>query len=381
MSNTLTNLQPDLYEDLDTISRELVGFIPAVMLDASAERAALNQTIRSFIAPASTAADITPAQLAPNTGDQSIANTVITISRAKGVPVRWNGEEQKGMDTGPGYRNILNNQFKQAMRTLVNLVEVDMGSLYAQASRAYGTASTDPFATDLSDSAQMRKILEDNGAPMSDLQLVVNTACSAKIRNLPNLYKANEGGSDELLRQGVLTDIHGFNIRGSRGVAPAAAVGTGTSYVSNNVAGYVVGATTIAIDVGSGTVLAGDVVTFAGDANKYVVATGVSAPGNIVLAAPGLQQTLADDVAMTIAATSSYNMAFDRNAIVLVTRAPAIPAEGDSAIDSMVIQDPRSGLAFEIRMYKEYRQVHYEVAMAWGYAMIKPAHCGILLGA
>ena len=35
-----------------------------------------------------------------------------------------------------------------------------------------------------------------------------------------------------------------------------------------------VGDTTIGIDTGSGTVLAGDVVTFAGDTNKYIVATG-----------------------------------------------------------------------------------------------------------
>lgn len=378
MSNTLTNLVPDLYEALDVVSRELVGFIPAVTLDSGAERAALNQSVRVPISPAAAAGNVTPGQLPPDDGDQSIGNTPITISKARVVPFRWTGEEQRGINTGPGYRNLRRDQIAQAIRTLVNEMEVDMGSLLTNASRAYGTAGATPFATDLSDTAQLRKILSDNGAPLSDLQLVIDTSAGAKLRSLAQLTKANEAGTTELRAQGTLLELHGFMVRESAGVAMHTA-GTGASYKVNHNNGYAAGATTIAMDTGTGTILAGDVVSIAADASKYVVGSAL-ASGSLAINAPGLRATWADNADVTVAASYTANMAFSRNAMVLVTRPPALPEEGDSADDRMLITDPRSGMTFEFAMYRQYRRVRYEVSLAWGYANIKPEHTALLLG-
>jgi hypothetical protein len=380
MANTLTSLVPTLYESLDTISRELVGFVPAVRLDAGVDRAAVGQTVMSYVTPQSSASDLTPGVTAPNDGDQTIGNVSLTIQKSRGVPVRWNGEEQRGINTGPGYRPILADQFTQAMRTLVNEIENDAAqAAYAAASRAWGTAGTTPFASDLSDPANVRKILADNGAPLSDLQLVIDTTAGAKLRTLAQLTKANEAADTSLLRQGVLLDIHGFAIRESAKVPQAVAVGTGASYTTNT-AGYAVGATAITLITGTGTILAGDVITFAGDSNKYVVASALSG-GVVTLAAPGLQKAIpASATAVTVVAAATRNVGFDRNAIVLATRAPAIPAEGDMADDAMVITDPKSGLSFEVRLYKQYRQIRYEVAASWGVKAVKSAHIASLLG-
>lgn len=376
MSNNLTSLAPDLFESLDIVSRELVGFIPAVTLDAQAERAALNQTIRIPISAAQAAEDVTPGQLPPDDGDQTVTNKVITISKSRMVPFRWTGEEQKGVNTGPGYRNLRVDQIAQAIRTLVNEVESSLAGLAYTASRATGTAGTSPFAVDLSDPAKVRKILADNGAPLSDLQMVIDTTAGAKVRSLGILTKANEAGTTVLREQGTLLDIHGFKLRESAGIQQVSHLGTGASYTLNGA--HAKGAVVINVQAGTGTIIVGDLVTIGG--NIYPVAS-VLTGGSFGINFPGLVSAQATGGSVVLDSNAyTPNFAFSRSAIILATRAPALPEEGDMADDRMVITDPLSGMSFEFAMYKQYRRVRYEVAIAYGFDNIKPAHSALLLG-
>lgn len=379
MANTLTSLIPTIYQALDTVSRDQVGMIPAVSLNASAAMAAKDQTIMIPIVPTNSAADITPAVTAPDTGDATIGNTTMTISKARAVPIRWNGEETTGLNNAGTYGTISADRFAQAFRALGNEVESDLTALHADASRAYGTAGTTPFASVITDVPQLRKILVDNGAPTSDLRMVVDSAAGANLRSLGQFTYVNQSGTDETLRRGVLGDISGFAV-GESGQTVTSTAGTGTGYTSST-AGFAVGITDIAIITGSGTVVAGDVITFAGDSNKYVVESGVAAPGTITIAEPGLKEAIAASaVNMTIVAAAARNMAFDRGAIQLITRAPAMPEGGDAADDVVAITDPLSGVTYQIAMYRQYRQTHIEVGLAWGVKTTKPEHLCLLLG-
>lgn len=382
MANTLTGLIPTIYEAMDVISRELVGLIPAVTLDAAADRAAVGQTITTHAAPTGTAEDITPASDVPDTGDQTIAPITLSITKSRAVPFRWTGDEELSVGgSGPGAQNIRRDQMVQAMRVLTNEVESDLAGLHIAFSRAYGTAATTPFASSLGDSAQVRKILKDNGTPEGDLHLVMDTTAGANLRTLTQLTKANEAGSTEPLRRGVLLDLHGMAIRESAQIA-SFTNGTGTGYLVDLVAGYAVGDTLIHVDTGTGTIIAGDFVTFAGDTNKYLVTVGFAGDGDgdITIAAPGLRQTLVDDTAMTIGGDHVPNMAFHRSALILLARAPALPAGGDRADDHMVVTDPVSGLSFDFASYSGYYRRRYQVGLAWGVKCIKPAHTAVLLG-
>lgn len=390
MANTLTNLIPTLYEALNVVSREMVGFIPAVSRDANVTRAAVGQTVRSPIAAVAAAQDITPAVTAPNAGDATPTYVDVTMTKARAVPIRWNGEEMRAMGTGdtPQGRNIIRDQFAEGMRKLVNEIEVDLfACAKANSSRAYGTAGTAPFGTagDLSDIAQLRKILEDNGAPTTDLQFVGNSATWGNLRGKQNvLFKVNEAGTEEMLRNGMIDRLQGFAMRNSGGITQHVK-GAGTGALINNASGEVVGETTLTFDtmtVNTTGIKAGDIITHASDAvNKYVVKTGSTATaGDIVINKPGLLIAAANNDAITIGNSYTGNFGFARQALLLAQRLPALPEGGDMADDRTTITDPISGLTFEVAVYRQYRQVYYEIAAVWGVAAPNEAHVATLLG-
>jgi hypothetical protein len=206
------------------------------------------------------------------------------------------------------------------------------------------------------------------------------------LRSTANLYKVNEGGDSSLLRQGVLGNLFNFDIRESAGVQTTTA-GTMASATSTNAA-FTVGQTVIPLaTAGTGVVAAGDIITFANDTNKYVVASVSFAGANpasgdtITLNAPGLRVAQsAATRAITVVGTSTRNIAFSRNAIVLATRLPNLPPEGDMAIDREIVTDPRTGLSFEIAAYPGFRMVTYHVSVCWGVTVFKPEHVAGILG-
>ena len=378
MPNTLTGLIPDLYTGLNVVSRELVGFIPAVSRSGDVARAAVGQQVRYPIPRAAVASDIAPAMNAPEPGDQEVDYGYMAISKSRGVDFGWVGEEQRGLDTGPGTVSVQAQFIAEGIRTLTNEIESDLASVAKLgASRAHGTAGTTPFASGVGATAQLRKILVDNGAPMFDRQLVLNSTAGAAMLTNTQLTKANEAADDTMLRQGVYGNLHNFDIL-ETGQSNSHTKGTGAGYLVNG--SPAVGDTTIPIDTGTGTILAGDVVTFAGDANKYVVKTGVDGAGNLVLQSPGLRVAPADNATVSVGDDYEGSVGFSRSAVHLAMRLPELPEEGDIAIDRMTIIDPRSGMLFEVSIYPGYRKVRYEIAAAWGVHASKSNHIALLLG-
>lgn len=369
MANVLTDLAADIYKAADVVGRELVGFIPAVTINAGSEQAAQGDTVRAAFTRAATVnTSATPAMTIPEGDDQTVDNKTLTLSQIASVRIPWTGEDMKHVNNGSGFETIYGDQIAQAFRGIVNAIETHVATVaYQGASRAVGTAGTTPFASTQNIVNEARQILVDNGAPTDDLSLIMSTSAGTNFRNLSNLYKVNEAGSDRLARQGVLLDISGVAMRESAKVVDHTK-GTGSGYLLND-ASSAIGDTSIAADTGTGTIIAGDIVTFAGTAHKYVVNTALSG-GSFVIGGPGLRVAETDNDAITVGNNYSANVMLHRKAVELAMRPLSKPLGGDAAVDEMIVQDPFSGLVFRISAYKGYNKAMFDVtclyqAKAW----------------
>jgi hypothetical protein len=388
MANTLTGLIQTIYQARNKVSRERLGFVNAVEKNSSAEMAALDETIRISIADAVTSeASNTPAVTPPDTGDVTGSYVDMTISASKHIPVRFNGEEVRGLRNSGNYEDFISQRFQQAFRRLDNLVEDDIAATYKYASRATGTAGTTPFNTagTITDFANVLQILDDNGCPPDGLALVLNNAAWANLRGKQsNFFKVNEAGSDEMLREGAMAKAFGFNLFQS-GRVKTHTIGTLAGSPTLDSTDYAVGTTTVTLaSAGTGTVVEGDFLNIANqnDGIWYGVRTGdgsVADGGTLVLNNPGLRIAQTSNTsALTIAAAYKANMAFHPSAIQLITRAPAMG--DDLAIGSEMVYDEVSGITYEIAEYPGFGQTTFHVRLAWGVKCIKQEHCAVLFG-
>jgi hypothetical protein len=388
MSNTLTltGLTENIFRARDTVARELIGFIPGVIRNSDSTGVSLGGTVNSFRTGQPTLnTSWTPSMTLPDGDDQTINTDTLTISQVANTTIPITGEKWLQLMNTAGGQAVLDDMFAQAFRKIANAIEARVALVAKNgASRAIGTAGTTPFASTHNLINSTRQILVDNGCPMDgQVSLVINSTAGTNLRNLTQLTKVNESGSSDPIRQGTLLDISNIMIKESAGVVTHTK-GTGASSTTNN-AGYAMGSTALTLaSAGTGTLLAGDCVTFAGDANIYVVNSGdtdVSDGGVLTLNRPGIQIAMsAATKAITVGASYTANVAFHKTAIELVMRPPAMPPGGDAAVDRMTVFDSGSGLVFEIALYKGKGMAVYDITTFYEAKVWKPEFVATLLG-
>lgn len=389
MANDFSAILPILQDRVNVVGRELTGFIGASFRNVSAARAGQGQSVNYPIVPAGATSTITPGATPPAGTDITPTAGTITMSNLKKFSWNWTGEEAAALENGniAPFQDIFAQTIEQGLRALVNEIEASLwAEAYKNSSRAFGTAATAPFntANDMSDLANIRRILNDNGAPESDRHLVLGPAAYANFLSKQSvIFKANEAGGTDSARTGLLPSIYGFNIRESFPITTHTA-GTNSLATTTN-AGFAAGTKTLALAAaGTGTILPGDVITIATEnaGHKYVVTEGdtdVSDGGSIDIGAPGLRAAIAAATrAITTTATYTPNIALQRQGLHLVMRAPNDGA--DQAADKTIIQDANTGLVFRFARYGQYYQSSWELSALYGVKAANPHLIATLIG-
>jgi len=374
MANVLTALQPVAYSAAKEVAAEPTAAIGAINMAFDDKGVAKGDKVKVPVAPTRSGSDFTPGATNPAGTDATATNIEVEITKSRKVDWNLTGEQLLSLENGGNDQEWIKQLLAQGMRTLRNEAEVDcVAAIRKGGSRAYGTAGTTPFASDLSHLTNLRKILQDNGAPLADLQFICDTNAGLNLRNLGVLQNAYQAGSEEERRSGRFLPQMGFAIRESAGISTVTK-GTGASYLLNGA--VAVGDTAWTLDTGSGTILAGDILTAAGTSHKYVV-NGALASNVVTIGAPGSRAIEADNDAVTVGNDFTPSLAFERNAVVGIMRPPTFPA--NATIQKMLVSDEK-GMTYLLVQLEQYGMTSWELHLAWGFKAINSEFIAVGLG-
>lgn len=385
MANTFAAILATATDAAQIVSREPTGFIEAMDFRPDLVGATLNTVVNVGVVSTPTKQAWTPSIVTTVT-DSVETNVPLALSQAFKYDFHITGEQLQGFMVGNfTAQKYVQTKIAQSFRMMRNDIEAYL-ALQAKfgISRATGTPGTIPFASNMDATATIRRILEQNGAPIntSDVSLILDPNGAENVRKLLGTPTAAGGSiAAENARTGSLPQHNNMQLRVSPGIA-LHTKGTGTAYTATIAQGGV----DATLAAGSGTVAPGDLVTFAGDTNQYGIGTGAAAPGTIAkfLNRPGALTAKAA-AAMTILNNYTPHIALHRGAMVAVVRPPAQVDPGmfqgvPLPFLASVVQDPETGLPYGLYIQAGDGLVLVSIRAVYGAAAVNTEHIVGLAG-
>ena len=379
MANSFAAIIPYAYTALNIVSREMVGYTRVASRNAELSGAAMNEEIRVPVVQRGVAKNIAPSMQFPEGDDRTPAKIPLKITKSKGVEFNYTGEETLQVRrAGAGLVGHMQTQnIAEAMRTLTNEIETDLGGAFiGNSGAAIGTKGTMPFSSNHDSISAMVKYLNKSGSAKRDRVMVVGSSEAEKMRNLTNLVYADRSGTTETLREGFIGRIYGMEVHET-----AIDIETPTEAAT----GYVVDgkhakdSVKLTVKTGSAKIAKGSIIKLAAHPTQYTVLADQTGAGDITIAEPGLTQEVPNTTAVTVInGLTNINMAFNRSSLYLGIRPPAKPEGGDAATNEIAMIDEVSGLVFNIEAYLGFHKNLWQVTAAWGVGQIKPSSAVVL---
>ena len=377
MANTLTETVPKLLAQGLLALRQMAIMPQLVNRRYEVLAGRQGSTIDVPIPSAITAQAVSPAATPPSTADIAPTSVAIPLDQWYEAPFYLTDKDMLEIQDG-----TIPMVASEAVKSLANNVDIFLLTLGKKFYGVAGVAGTTPFGNEkTTDASSLRTVLNKQLADMDPRHVVLSPEAEGSALNVRAFQDASFGGGVQALLQGNLNNKLGFRWWMDQNVLTHTA-GTGANYLTNVATAITAGSKTITVDTGTGTILVGDIITFATHTQTYVVTSALAA--NVFSIEPGLVVAVANNVAILApgdtggVGTHVLNLGFHRDAIAFATR----PLEGSSHPGSIIdaATDPISGLTLRLEVTREHKRDRFSFDILYGGEVVRRELGARLLG-
>lgn len=374
MANTLTDLIPKLLAQGAMTLRQQCITPRLVNRDFDTIAAQKGSVINVPIPAAIAVADVTPANTPPGTTDMTLTTTPVSLTRWKEAAFYLSDKDKLEVEAG-----IIPMQAAEAIKALANEVDSYILGLYKYFYGYAGTAGTTPFGDEkTTDASALITQLNQQLAPMDDRHVVLDAFAQGKAINVRAFQDASYGGGNGVLLKGQMGEKLGASWWMNQNIPYHTAGTITTGLIAKAATAQAVDDTSIvcttAASTGACALVEGDIITFAGHTQTYVVtaaATQASANSDVTVNIyPGLKTALAGSEAVTVKASHRVNLGFNKYAIAFASRPLEQDSEGLGA-PMQTVADPISGVVLRLEVRREYKRTRWSFDILYGAAVVR----------
>lgn len=264
---------------------------------------------------------------------------------------------------------------QNAVGPIVEAITASILATYPGIYGYVGTAGVTPFGASPAEAQQAKTVLTRQKCPRFMRKLVLNSGAYGNATGLQNFRLVDQAGSSETLREGEIGRAYGFDWHEDVGFDGIAHTSTPLTAGAATVNGaHALGAVSVSLAkaTNASPLVAGDIITFAGDSQTYVVTAGVTlAVGNTAVSIqPPLKVAKVGGEAVTLRASHSINLAFHPMAFAFDSRPAARVNLPGVTSNFLTWADEMTGVTLRLEIKEEYHQLGFYMSCLWGAKLV-----------
>jgi hypothetical protein len=205
--------------------------------------------------------------------------------------------------------------------------------------------------------------------------MVIDPSAEANATSLAAFSQFLQSGDQNVITNGSIGRKLGFDWHMDQVVPThnSTVLSAGAATV-NGVAALGAYTISIAKATNASPLVAGDILTFAGDSQTYTVVADVTlAVGNTtVTVLPAVKVAKVGGEAVTLKASHVVNLAFHKDAFGFASRALEDARVGAGSDDTFTFTDPVSKLTMRLGYRQEHHRTRFAFDMLYGAALVRP---------